>query len=136
MYLSKNLRHLRKLKDMTIDDVANTLGISNSGYSSYETGRNQPQVEKLIALSELFEISVDDLLVNDLTKNPAIRGGSKDQEVGTLGSTLSRLTSDLTETEKRVLKLLTPDGRVELEYYIQSLIERYPEDAERLGLIN
>lgn len=56
------LRDLRQDKDLTQTDVANMLGMSQTGYSKYETGENDIPTEVLIKLAKFYHTSVDYLL--------------------------------------------------------------------------
>lgn len=60
--LQKRLRELRKSKKMNQNDIAKHLGISLSGYASYEQGVANPSIDTLLKLAELFEVSTDYLL--------------------------------------------------------------------------
>ncbi len=56
------IRTLRKHRKLTINQTAQTLGISNSAYKSYEMGKNIPPLNRLIALADLFGVSLDELV--------------------------------------------------------------------------
>ena len=56
------LKELRKLKHLKQGEVAKILNISQTCYSYYESGRNEPSIEMLIKLANLFNISVDTLI--------------------------------------------------------------------------
>jgi transcriptional regulator with XRE-family HTH domain len=62
MYLSSNIRFLRKRKRFTQSVLAESLGIKRSNVNNYENGTAIPPVQVLVALSDLFHISVDTLL--------------------------------------------------------------------------
>ncbi|AXP82763.1 HTH-type transcriptional regulator Xre [Mariniflexile rhizosphaerae] len=66
--ISKNLRHLRHLKGLTQETLADDLQVTRSRISSYEEDRSAPTIEMLIKLSDYFKLPVDILLRNDLTK--------------------------------------------------------------------
>lgn len=66
--VSKNIRHLRRLKGLTQEMLAEELRITRSRISSYEENRSAPTIEMLIKLSDYFRIPIDILLRNDLTK--------------------------------------------------------------------
>ncbi|GAA4281654.1 XRE family transcriptional regulator [Gaetbulibacter aestuarii] len=66
--ISKNLRHLRQLRGVTQELLAEDLGVTRSRISSYEEGRSAPTIEFLIQLSDYFKIPIDILLRNDLSK--------------------------------------------------------------------
>ena len=61
------IRELRIDNDMSQQEVANLIGMSQTGYSKYEIGENQPPVETLIKLAKLYGTSVDFIL--GLTKD-------------------------------------------------------------------
>ena len=66
--ISKNIRHLRRLKGLTQEVLAEDLSVTRSRISSYEEGRSAPAIDMLIKLSDYFKVPIDILLRNDLTK--------------------------------------------------------------------
>jgi transcriptional regulator with XRE-family HTH domain len=68
MYLSSNIKFLRKRKRLTQSGLAELLGINRSGVNNYENGSVVPPVHVLIALSDLFHISIDTLLRINFSK--------------------------------------------------------------------
>ncbi len=58
----KNLKEIRKQKGLTQTEVAQKLNISQQTYSDYENKKTEPDIDKLIELSKLFNISLDKLL--------------------------------------------------------------------------
>lgn len=62
MHLSSNIRFLRKRKRLTQNVLAESLGIKRSNVNNYENGTAIPPVNIILALSDLFHISVDTLL--------------------------------------------------------------------------
>ncbi len=69
----KNIAHLRHLKGMSQEVMAETLGITRSRLSSWEEHRAAPPIEMLIELSTFFNISIDSLVKIDLTKVQDLR---------------------------------------------------------------
>ncbi len=67
--VAKNIRHLRKLKGLTQETLAENLKVSRSRIGSYEESRSAPTIEFLIQLSDFFRLPIDILLRNDLTKS-------------------------------------------------------------------
>ena len=61
-----NIRHLRKLKQYSQEQFAEELGWTRSVVGSYEEGRSEPSIERLIDLSDYFDIPIDILVKNDL----------------------------------------------------------------------
>ena len=68
----------RKEKGMTQKDIADKLGITDKAVSKWERGESMPDVMTLVQLSELFEITVDELLA-DPNALPAESGGRIEQ---------------------------------------------------------
>ena len=58
----KRIRDLREDRDMTQRQVAEMLGMSQTGYSKYETGENDIPTTILIKLADYYKTSVDYLL--------------------------------------------------------------------------
>ncbi len=64
----KRIRDLREDKDLNQTEVAKMLGMSQTGYSKYETGENDIPTEILIKLAKFYDVSVDYIL--ERTDNP------------------------------------------------------------------
>ena len=62
MELSKNIRFYRKSMNMTQEQLANILNGKKSLVSNYENGYSVPDIETLIKLADIFEISLDELV--------------------------------------------------------------------------
>ncbi len=67
-YISKNIKHLRNLKKLSQEGIAEELNVTRSRIGSYEENRSAPTLEFLISFSDYFKIPIDILLRNDLTK--------------------------------------------------------------------
>ncbi len=68
----KRIRDLRQDRDMTQSQIAKMLGMSQTGYSKYETGENDIPTQILIRLARFYDTSVDYLLgeSNDPHRHP------------------------------------------------------------------
>ncbi len=64
----KRIRDLREDRDLNQTTVAKMFGMSQTGYSKYETGENDIPTSILIKLAQFYDTSVDYLL--GLTDNP------------------------------------------------------------------
>ena len=58
----RRIRDLREDRDMTQTQVAKMLGMSQTGYSKYETGENDIPTAILIKLARFYNTSIDYLL--------------------------------------------------------------------------
>ncbi len=58
----KRIRDLREDTDMNQTEIAEMLGMSQTGYSKYETGENDIPTATLIKLAKFYNTSIDYLL--------------------------------------------------------------------------
>lgn len=65
LYIGKNLRRLRRERDVTQEEMAGHLGISFQAISKWERGEGYPDITMLPALAGYFSVSVDSLLGMD-----------------------------------------------------------------------
>lgn len=66
---NKNLKYLRKLRGWTQEEFAQKLGIKRSLLGAYEEERAEPRMEVLEAVSDMFKLTLDDLLRKDVSDN-------------------------------------------------------------------
>lgn len=62
MNFSEKLLTLRKAKDLTQEQLAEKLDVSRQSISKWESGQATPELEKIIALSAVFDVTTDYLL--------------------------------------------------------------------------
>ncbi len=62
MNFNARLKQLRQKHKLTQSELAEILGLKPTAISNYESERNEPSIEKLIVLSQYFEVSCDYLL--------------------------------------------------------------------------
>ena len=60
-----NLLELRKLNDMSQEELADLIGVSRQTLSKYETGESLPDIEKCKLIADVFGVTIDDLLNYD-----------------------------------------------------------------------
>lgn len=58
----QRIRDLREDRDLTQKQVAQMLGMSQTGYSKYETGENDIPTIVLIKLADFYQTSTDYIL--------------------------------------------------------------------------
>lgn len=75
------LKDLREDRDLKQKDIANKLGISQRGYSHYETGDNNIPINILIKLAYFYNTSIDYILNITNTKTPYERKELKRKDV-------------------------------------------------------
>ena len=69
MSLSENLQNLRKIKNMSQEELAEKLNVSRQAVSKWESGNGFPETEKIINICELFDCSMDELVKGKITEN-------------------------------------------------------------------
>ena len=57
-----NLIHLRKVQNLTQEEVADKVGVSRQAVAKWECGETVPDIEKCRLLAELFDVSLDSLV--------------------------------------------------------------------------
>lgn len=62
MNFNIRLKQLRQKHKLTQSELADILGLKPTAVSNYESRRNEPSFDKLIALSKYFDVSCDYLL--------------------------------------------------------------------------
>jgi len=62
MTIEGRIQELRKGKGLSQEQLADVLGVSRQAVSKWESGQSLPEIEKLIAMSQLFEVTVDYIL--------------------------------------------------------------------------
>lgn len=69
MILADKIVILRKQKGWSQEELAEKLGISRQSVSKWESGNSMPDIDKIILLSRLFQVSTDYLLKDELEEN-------------------------------------------------------------------
>ena len=59
---AENLKRFRKSKKLTQTELGKMLNYGSTAIANYESGRNEPSFDILIRLSDILEVSLDDLL--------------------------------------------------------------------------
>jgi len=60
--IGKFIAELRKTKGLTQEQLGEQLGVSNKTVSRWETGAYLPPAEALLAMSDLFSVSINEIL--------------------------------------------------------------------------
>ena len=62
MKLFVKIQQLRKQNGMSQEKLAQLLGVSRQSVSKWESGQSLPEIDKIIQLSNIFEVTTDYLL--------------------------------------------------------------------------
>ena len=63
---SENLKKIRKENNLSQEQLADCLGVSRQAISKWESGSAYPEMDKIIALCDKFNVNIDDLLHKDI----------------------------------------------------------------------
>ncbi len=70
MRLGEKIYKLRTEKEMSQGDLADALEVSRQSISKWETNGSVPELDKLVKLSEIFGISLDELILSKKQSEP------------------------------------------------------------------
>jgi len=65
MNIGKRIYEIRQLKNLTQEQVAQDLAVSRQAVSKWESGRAIPDIENLMYISNLYDVSLDELIKGD-----------------------------------------------------------------------
>lgn len=136
MLLSEKIMSLRKRNGWSQEELAQQLGVSRQSVSKWESMASMPDIQKIMAMSELFGVSTDYLLKDELEELPAtaiaadyvassVQGGSSDPAAGstvgsttdsTDGGTVGESSTDNASTSKTVAPKLSVSLDTATEY--------------------
>ena len=76
MNIADRIQHLRKSKGISQEQLADKIGVSRQAVSKWESEQSSPDIEKIVLLSDYFDVTTDYLLkgiepVSEVTKNKA-----------------------------------------------------------------
>ncbi len=136
MLLSEKIMSLRKRNGWSQEELAQRLGVSRQSVSKWESMASMPDIQKIMAMSELFGVSTDYLLKDELEELPAtaiaadyvassVQDGSSDPAAGstvgsttdsTDGGTVGESSTDNASTSKTVAPKLSVSLDTATEY--------------------
>lgn len=108
---ANNIRHLRRRKHLSQDEMAFSLGVSRSKLNAHENGQTiNPTVDDLVSFSNYFKLSIDNLIKTDLAKLSELK--LRELEAGNDTYTKG--------TQLRILATtVTPDNKDNIEFVSQ-----------------
>ncbi len=79
MILAEKITVLRKRNGWSQEDLAEKLGVSRQSISKWESAQSTPDLNRILAMSALFDVSTDTLLKDEeeLQELPALTGGAE-----------------------------------------------------------
>lgn len=70
--LAANLRRLRNDHNYTQTQIGEKLNISRQAYSNYETGKRIPDIDMLIRIADIYQVTLEQLITQTCTKTGII----------------------------------------------------------------
>lgn len=109
MSIGDNIKLLRKRLKRSQEEVAQELKLTRSTYSGYENGVAQPNLDSLIALSDFYKVSIDDLVKKDLSTYSELELERLEKGVLTdvKGQKLRILTSVVNQDNDEVIEMVS-----------------------------
>ncbi len=59
-----NLKYFRKKKGYTQEQIAEKIGVSRQAVAKWERGEALPDIENIMALADIYEVTIDSLVRN------------------------------------------------------------------------
>ena len=103
MEFNNKLYTLRKQRGLSQEELANRLNVTRQTVSKWEVGDSTPDMEKLAAISELFDISLDELVLDKAVQKPADNSGGGSRLYSDIKQNV--LTEDNKKKAKKGLKI-------------------------------
>lgn len=67
--MKNNMKLIREMKKLTQQEVAEYLNLTRQSYNYYELGKRSPDMETLVKLADLYNVSIDYLLGRSTLEN-------------------------------------------------------------------
>lgn len=96
------LKELRKENNMTQEQLGERIGVTNKTVSRWETGNYMPPVEALILLSDIYGISINEILAGKRMEMDELKEVADENVTKVLGE----LEGDYKKFEKRMIVIL------------------------------
>lgn len=123
MSLGTKLRRLRHTKNMSQADMAFQLDISQPAYNKWETDQANPTIDKLLKISEIFEVDLQDLLDNEsnviISNNTFENSNIVYPKNSTINIQSSELLQNVLQNQEQITKLIEIQNKL-----IESLLKK------------
>ena len=81
MNISDKLKNNRKQAGLTQEEIAQKLHVSRQTISNWETGRSIPDIYSLVELSNIYDISLDHLVKEDIVMMNELKKENKEKKI-------------------------------------------------------
>ena len=94
MTFQQKMQLFRKEKGLSQEQLAEKVGVSRQAVAKWEAGQSYPEVDKLLLLSELFIVTLDRLIKEDVECGYALPSNQSILSYGTIIDFLIRAKRD------------------------------------------
>ena len=142
--ISMRIRELRKQAKLSQEMMAEKIGVSRQAITKWETGLGVPDIENLVAIADLFKLSLDELMGRDIEHETLAKDylyesvteydidGKKDFDISFMGANKLKLYAY--EGEKvKVISDTISDIQNELKTKIDDIKWKIDIDIKRVG---
>ena len=144
--ISIRIRELRKQAKLSQEMMAEKIGVSRQAITKWETGLGVPDIENLVAIADLFKLSLDELMGRDIEHETLAKDylyesvteydidGKKDFDISFMGANKLKLYAYEGEKVKVILLSDTiSDIQNELKTKIDDIKWKIDIDIKRVG---
>ena len=144
--ISMRIRKLRKQAKLSQEMMAEKIGVSRQAITKWETGLGVPDIENLVAIADLFKLSLDELMGRDIEHETLAKDylyesvteydidGKKDFDISFMGANKLKLYAYEGEKVKVILLSDTiADIQNELKTKIDDIKRKIDIDIKRVG---
>lgn len=144
--ISMRIRELRKQAKLSQEMMAEKIGVSRQAITKWETGLGVPDIENLVAIADLFKLSLDELMGRDIEHETLAKDylyesvteydidGKKDFDISFMGANQLKLYAYEGEKVKVILLSDTiSDIQNELKTKIDDIKRKIDIDIKRVG---
>ena len=144
--ISMRIRELRKQAKLSQEMMAEKIGVSRQAITKWETGLGVPDIENLVAIADLFKLSLDELICRDIEHETLAKDylyesvteydidGKKDFDISFMGANKLKLYAYEGEKVKVILLSDTiSDIQNELKTKIDDIKRKIDIDIKRVG---
>lgn len=144
--ISMRIRELRKQAKLSQEMMAEKIGVSRQAITKWETGLGVPDIENLVAIADLFKLSLDELMGRDIEHETLAKDylyesvteydidGKKDFDISFMGANKLKLYAYEGEKVKVILLSDTiADIQKELKTKIDDIKRKIDIDIKRVG---
>ena len=106
MKFNEKLIELRKQNNLSQEELGYKLNVTRQTVSKWELGQTTPEMDKLIEISKLFNISVDELINNSETKEDVTNNSDIQNNVNNSNTYDKNTTAKKSKRERTIISII------------------------------